>query len=220
MRQGADLRVFVDSDFAGDPVSRKSATGLVAQIGNHTVKSGSTFQGLKVLSVGEAEIYAAVKGDQVGLFLRSIFQDLGVFWVQARVHDGDLSVKKVLGENLCSCRTGILLTMNPTLHYRCRGIAHYLLEIEPTSDVVIGGAEQKNRNRQLSALVVNIETGAKPSDTMGTVDEFGTSHDEWTMTREERRREAKQWQDEVRNFVNTDSSSPWRLFFKEPTNAR
>ena len=38
------ITVFVDSDFAGDPVSRKSTTGLVAQIGNHTVKSGSTLQ--------------------------------------------------------------------------------------------------------------------------------------------------------------------------------
>ena len=70
------ITVFVDSDFAGDPVSRKSATGLVAQTGNHTVKSGSTFQRLAFLSVGEAEFYAAVKGGQVGQFLRSIFQDL------------------------------------------------------------------------------------------------------------------------------------------------
>ena len=30
------ITVFVDSDFAGDPFSRKSTTGLVAQIGNHT----------------------------------------------------------------------------------------------------------------------------------------------------------------------------------------
>ena len=44
------ITVFVDSDFAGDPVSRKSTTGLVAHIGNHTV------------SVGEAEFYAVVKG--------------------------------------------------------------------------------------------------------------------------------------------------------------
>ena len=29
------ITVFVDSDFAGDPVSRKSMTGVVAQIGNH-----------------------------------------------------------------------------------------------------------------------------------------------------------------------------------------
>ena len=76
------ITVFVDSDFAGDfagdPVSRKSTTGLVAQIGNHTVKSGSTLQSLTALGVGEAEFYAVVKGGQLGLSLRSIFQDLGI----------------------------------------------------------------------------------------------------------------------------------------------
>ena len=56
------IRVFVDNDFAGDPVSRKTTTGLVAQIGNHNVKSGSTLQSLTALSVGEAEFYAVVKG--------------------------------------------------------------------------------------------------------------------------------------------------------------
>ena len=34
------ITVFVGSDFAGDPVSRKSTAGLVDQIRNHTVKSG------------------------------------------------------------------------------------------------------------------------------------------------------------------------------------
>ena len=38
------ITVFVDSDFDGDPVSRKNTTGLVAQIGNHTVKSGPHFR--------------------------------------------------------------------------------------------------------------------------------------------------------------------------------
>ena len=56
------ITVFVDSDFAGDPVSR---TGLVAQISNHTVKSGST-------------LHAVVKGGQVELSLRSMYQDLGL----------------------------------------------------------------------------------------------------------------------------------------------
>ena len=72
------ITVFVDSDFAGDPVSRKSTTGLVAQIGNHTVKSGSTLQSLTALSVGEAECYAVVKGGHIGLSLRSMYQDLGI----------------------------------------------------------------------------------------------------------------------------------------------
>ena len=44
---------------------RKSTTGLVAQIGNHTVKSGSMLQSFTAFGVGEAEVYAAVKGSQV-----------------------------------------------------------------------------------------------------------------------------------------------------------
>ena len=43
-----------------------------------TMKSGSTPQSLTALSVGEAEFYAAMKGGQVGLSLRSMFQDLGI----------------------------------------------------------------------------------------------------------------------------------------------
>ena len=72
------ITVFVNSDFAGDPVSRKSTAGLVAQIGNHTVKSGSTLQSSTALSVGEVEFYVVLKGGQVGLALRSIYQDLGI----------------------------------------------------------------------------------------------------------------------------------------------
>ena len=55
------ITVFVDSDFAGDPVSRKNTTGSVAQIGNHTVKSGSTLQSLTALTVGEPEFYTVVR---------------------------------------------------------------------------------------------------------------------------------------------------------------
>ena len=123
------ITVFVESDFAGDPVSRKSTTGLVAQIGNHTVKSGSTLQSLTALS------YAVVKGCQVGLSLRSVCQDPGILmkveiqsdsstansltdrlgagqrtkhidtrycWIQERVQDGDLSIKKVLTAKNCA----------------------------------------------------------------------------------------------------------------------
>ena len=70
-KHGDRITVFVDSDFAGDPVSRTCTTGLVAQMGNHTVKSGSTLQSFTALSVGEAEFYAVVQGGQVGLSLRS-----------------------------------------------------------------------------------------------------------------------------------------------------
>ena len=58
------ITVFVDSDFADDPVSRKSTTGLVAQIGNNTVKSGSTLWSLTALSAGEAEFYAVLRSGE------------------------------------------------------------------------------------------------------------------------------------------------------------
>ena len=48
------------------------------RFGNHTVKSGSTLQSLTALSVGEAEFYAVVKGDQVGLSLRSFYHGLRI----------------------------------------------------------------------------------------------------------------------------------------------
>ena len=70
--------VFVDSEFAGDPVSRKSATGLAAQIGAHKLKSEATLHSWTAQSVGEAEFYAAVKGGQVGQSLRYFYMDLGI----------------------------------------------------------------------------------------------------------------------------------------------
>ena len=99
------------------------------------MKSGSTLQSLTALTVGEAEFYAVVKGGQVGLSLRSMYQDLGIplkieiqrdsstanswtdrlgagprtkhidtwyFWIQERVQDGDLSIKKVLTAKNCA----------------------------------------------------------------------------------------------------------------------
>ena len=120
----------MDSDFAGDPVSRKNTTGLVAQIGNHTVKSGSTLQSLTASSVGEAEFYAVVKGGQVGpgIYLprsgnpmkieiqsdsstsNSLTDRLGAGQrtkhIDTRyfwkVQDGDLSVKKVPTSKNCA----------------------------------------------------------------------------------------------------------------------
>ena len=46
----------------------------MAQIGNHTMKSGP----LTALSVGEAGFCAVVKGGQIGLSLRPTHMDLGI----------------------------------------------------------------------------------------------------------------------------------------------
>ena len=44
----------------------------------------------------------------------------------------------------------------------------------------------------MSELVVNVETGAKLSETIGTVEELSTWHDEWTITGDERRRRERE----------------------------
>ena len=132
---------------------------LVAQIGNHTVKSGSTLQSLTALSVGEAEFYGVVKGGQVGLSLRSMYQDLGIpmkidiqsdsstansvtdrfgagqrtkhidtryFWIQERVQDGDLSVKKVLtAKNCADVETKPVSASVPQQHCKFAGLVSY-----------------------------------------------------------------------------------------------
>ena len=72
------ITVFVDSDFAGEPVSRKSTTRYWWLRSVTTLKSGSTLQSLTAWSVGVAKFYAVVKDGRVGLFLRSMYQDLGI----------------------------------------------------------------------------------------------------------------------------------------------
>ena len=54
--------------------------------------------------------------------------------------------------------------------------------------------EAKNRNINVSELVVDIETGAKLSETVGPEEELSTWHDERTMTGAEREAEEKEKQ--------------------------
>ena len=152
----------MDSDFCWRPSLEEEHDGIGGS-------DGSTFQSLTALSVGEAEFYAAVKGCQVGLSLRSVYQDLGIpmkveiqsdsptansltdrfgagqrtkhidtryIWIQERVQDGDPSIKKGCLQrktaqmlersqsllqycnNNANLHDGILLTVDPTPHYK------------------------------------------------------------------------------------------------------
>ena len=81
--------------------------------------------------------------DRLGARQRTKHIDTLYFWIQERVQDGDLRIKKVLTAKnrahvgtkpvsansttttLQVCRSGILLTMDPTLHYKMRGDEAY-----------------------------------------------------------------------------------------------
>ena len=69
---------WVDSDHAGDPVTRRSTTGLVVKLGKHVLKTSSTIQEPRGLRSGESEYYATVRGASVLLGMRSLLEDLAI----------------------------------------------------------------------------------------------------------------------------------------------
>jgi hypothetical protein len=74
----SSLRVWVDSDHAGNRFNRRSTTGMVQRLGMHTLKSTSNLQTAIGLNVAESEYYALVHGAANGLGLQAFLKDLGL----------------------------------------------------------------------------------------------------------------------------------------------
>ena len=72
------LTVYVDTDFAGCHVTRRSTSGGAACRGSHLIKHWSTTQSTVALSSAEAELTGISKGAAQGLGLQSIAKDLGI----------------------------------------------------------------------------------------------------------------------------------------------
>ena len=72
------MSTFVDTDFGGCHVTRRSTSGGVATRGNHTIKHWSTTQATVALSSAEAELTGICKGASQGLGLQSLAADLGI----------------------------------------------------------------------------------------------------------------------------------------------
>ena len=70
-----ELRIEVDSDFAGCCRSRKSTSGFVALIGRHCVSTKCKHQSVIALSSGEAEFYALASGLARGIGLQQLVRD-------------------------------------------------------------------------------------------------------------------------------------------------
>ena len=77
-QRDAGLSVYVDTDFAGCYVTRKSTSGGVLYRGAHTVKHWSTTQKCITLSSGEAELSGVVKGVAEGLGAQALAADTGL----------------------------------------------------------------------------------------------------------------------------------------------
>ena len=81
-----------DSDWAGCAETRKSTSGGLLCLGEHTVKCWSVTQAVLALSSGEAEFYALVKTASQGLGLRAMLDDLGV-GMKLKIMDKKIRIK-------------------------------------------------------------------------------------------------------------------------------
>ena len=72
------IDVYVDTDWAGCPRTRKSTSGGCVLIGRHTMKHWSSTQASVALSSGEAEFAGVIRGAGQGLGYQALLRDLGI----------------------------------------------------------------------------------------------------------------------------------------------
>ena len=72
------VQVFVDSDWAGCRVTRKSTSGGVLKVGQHIIRTWSSTQSTVATSSGEAELLSMYDGAARGVGLLSILSEMGV----------------------------------------------------------------------------------------------------------------------------------------------
>ena len=75
---GNSLHIFSDADWAGDPGTRKSATGFCALRSGACIRSASTTQSIIGLSSCESEFYALCRASASGIGIQSHLADLGI----------------------------------------------------------------------------------------------------------------------------------------------
>ena len=88
------LEVHVDSDWAGDTVTRRSTSGVIARRGRHLLRHSSTVQNVTGLSSAESEYSALTKGGCSGLGLQNLFADWNLK-LQLSLHTDSSSAKAI-----------------------------------------------------------------------------------------------------------------------------
>ena len=96
---------YSDSDFAGDPDTRKSTTGYVFLYGGAAISWSSKLQAVVAQSTTEAEYIAAATAAKEALWLRQLYSDLWGKIIPVHLLCDNLSTLHVLKNPISSQRT-------------------------------------------------------------------------------------------------------------------
>ena len=77
-RNGNQLEVYSDADFAGDVSTRRSTTGVISMYADGPISWSSHLQRTVALSTTEAEIIAASEGAKELVWLKRLLKDLSL----------------------------------------------------------------------------------------------------------------------------------------------
>jgi hypothetical protein len=103
-RRSKELKVYVDSDFAGCQATRKSTSGGAITWGGSILKTWSKTQSVIALSTGEAELAAIVKGSTEAMGVKSLLADFGIFVDVHVCSDASAAIGMVMREGLGKVR--------------------------------------------------------------------------------------------------------------------
>ena len=103
-RRPKELKVYVDSDFAGCQATRKSTSGGAIAWGHNTLKTWSKTQSVIALSTGEAELAAIVKGSTEAMGMKSLLMDFGIYVDVHVCSDASAAIGMVMREGLGKVR--------------------------------------------------------------------------------------------------------------------
>ena len=165
------LRVYTDSDWAGDTKTRKSTSGGLILLGEHCLKTWSHSQDAIALSSCEAEYYAVVEGATRALGMKSAAKELGIEVSSVEIEmNMDSSAAKSFASRRGTGRVKHIETKWLWLQSAVAGGQFRLKKVRGTcnpADVCTKYLSKTEAVEKLAA--VNIEVEVKPSSSDGSV---------------------------------------------------
>ena len=152
-----DVHTYVDSDWAGDPDTRRSTSGVATYLLGVNLQSHSRTQQTIALSSGEAELYAIGAGAADSLFIRSLILEACVI---PKVHLF-IQTDSTAGKSMAS-RYG---TSRKTRHVQLRYL--FVQELVTSGMITIRKVLGTLNNADILTKYVNKETLARHVSTFG-----------------------------------------------------